>query len=105
MGLVRRQASRNLIGSSVVVPQPAASVVLSAVQTTDSMASQSSIAELARAWRPMRKLQGKNFVPVFCGGTGYRSSVPCDLAKVPMAGGDCVLDFRFIPDHRNVYRF
>src|SRR5438045_2849240 len=52
---------------------------------------------------PMLKLQGKNFVPVFCGGTGYRSSVPCDLAKVPMAGGDCVLDFRFVPDHRNVH--
>jgi leader peptidase (prepilin peptidase)/N-methyltransferase len=38
---------------------PAASLVLSAVQTTDSMASQSSVDQLARAWRPMRKLRRK----------------------------------------------
>ena len=69
------------------------------------MASQSSVDQLARAWRPMRKLQRKNFVPLFRGGTPYRTSFPCDLAKIPVADGDCVLDFRFVPDHRNVYRF
>jgi hypothetical protein len=41
--------------------QPAASLVLSAVQTTDSMASQSSIDQLARAWRPLRTLQAQKF--------------------------------------------
>ena len=25
--------------------------------------------------------------------------------RFTVAGGDCVLDFRFVPDHRNVYRF
>ena len=69
------------------------------------MASQSSVGQLARAWRPLRKLQGKNFVPLFRGGTRYCASVPCDLAKIPVADGDRVLDFRFVPDHWNVYRF
>jgi hypothetical protein len=69
------------------------------------MASQSSVDQLARAWGPMRKLQRKNFVSLFCGRTFYRTSFPCDVAKLPVAGGDCVLDFRFVPDHRNFYRF
>ena len=85
--------------------QSAASLVLPELQTTDSLASQSSVDQLARAWRSMRKLRRKNFVPLFRGGTRYRTSFPCDLAKVSVAGGDRVLDFRFVPDHRNVYRF
>ena len=83
----------------------AASFVLSAVQTTDSVASQSSVDQLARAWRPMRKLRRKNCVSLFRRGTRYRNSVSCDLAKLPIAGGDCVLDFRFVPHRRNLYRF
>src|SRR4051794_37182182 len=85
--------------------QPAPSLLLSAVQTTNCVASQSSIDQLARAWRPMRELPRKNSVPLFRGGTRYRSAVLCDLANVSMAGGDCVLGFRFVSDHRNVYRF
>jgi hypothetical protein len=38
------------------------------------MASQSSVDQLARAWRPMRKLRRKNFVPLFRGGTPHRTS-------------------------------
>jgi len=85
--------------------QSAASVVLPGLQPADSMASQSSVDQLARAWRPMCKLQRKNCVPLFRGRTPYRTPFPCDLGKVPVAGGDCILDFRFVPDHRNVYRF
>lgn len=53
----------------------------------------------------MRKLRRKNFIPLFRSGTRYRTSVPCDLATVPVAPGDGILDFRFVADHRNVYRF
>src|SRR5262249_48164062 len=85
--------------------QSAAPLILSAMQTTHSVASQSSVDQLARARRPMRTLQRKNSVSLFRGGTRYRASVPGDLAKVPMAGGDGVLDLCFVPDHRNVHRF
>ena len=53
----------------------------------------------------MRKLPRQNFVSLFRGGTAYRTSFPCDLAKFSVAGGDRVLGFCFVPDHRNIYRF
>src|SRR5262245_1852489 len=83
--------------------QSAASVILSAVQTTDSMASESTVSELARARRPVRKLQGENCVPLFRGGTHYGTAFSRDLAKVPVAGRDCILDFRFVPHRRDLH--
>src|SRR5207244_3299745 len=81
--------------------QPAAVVVLPAVQTTNSMASESAINQLARAWRPVRKLRRKDFISLLRCGTRYSPLFPGDLAKLPVAGGNCVLDFRFVPDRRN----
>ena len=69
------------------------------------MASQSSVNQLARTGQTMRKLRRENRVPLFCGGADYRTSVSRDLAKIPVADGDCVLDFHFVPDHWDFYRF
>ena len=69
------------------------------------MASESAVNQLARAWRPVRKLQRKDFVSLLRCGTHYSPLFPGDLAKVLMADGDRILDFRFVPDRRNLYRF
>ena len=75
------------------------------MQTTDSMASESAVNQLARAWRPVRKLRRKDFVSLLRCGTRYSPLFPSDLAKVPVSDGDRILDFHFVPNRRNLYRF
>ena len=69
------------------------------------MASQSSVNQLAGAPPTMRKLRRENRLPLFCGGTGYRTSVSRNLAKIPVADRDSVLGFHLVPDHWDVHRF
>ena len=101
--LVLERLYLSLAGRSI--DPSAASLVLPELQATDLLVSKFTVDQLAGAWRPVRKLRGKNCVSLFRRGTGYRSAVRCDLATLPVAGGDRVLDFHLLSDHRDLHRF
>ena len=67
------------------------------------MAPEFAVDQLACASRLLRKLRRQNFLPLFRSGTGYRATFPRNLGKLSMARSDRVLDFHFLPDHRNIY--
>jgi hypothetical protein len=67
------------------------------------MAPEFAVDQLDCASRRLRKLRRQNFLPLFRSGTGYCATFPRNLAKLSMAGGDRILDFYFLPHHRNIY--
>src|SRR5213082_1535836 len=84
--------------------QPAASIVLSQLQTTNSLASESAVDQLARASRALCELRRENCLPLFRCGTGNRTAFSCNLGKVSVAGSNRVLDFCLLTHRRNFHR-
>lgn len=74
------------------------------MQTADSVAAKSSIGQLDFAARPLRELWRENRLSLFRGGIDHRAAFSGNLAKFPVADGDCVLDFRFAVDRWDIYR-
>ena len=75
------------------------------MQKADTLAAKPTVDQLDPALRPLCKLRRQNFVSLFRRGVVHSASFPRDLAKLPGAGGDCVLDFRFLTHRGDIYRF